>query len=158
MKINKTLTIIFLVVAFIGFLDATYLTVQHYIGVVPPCFVTQGCDSVLTSKWGTVGSLPTSLFGGIFYLVLLLLAIASLSSQNNQPNQVKFLKSAALISPLGFLTSAYLVYVQIFLIKHLCSYCLISAGTSTILFIVGMIILSKNRTLHAPTFSQEPAQ
>ncbi len=140
MKINKILAIVFICVAFVGFLDAAYLTAQHYMGVVPPCFAVDGCDTVLRSEWSTIAGMPTSLWGALFYLVSLLLAIGYISS-----GKEKLFKGASLFTLLGFVTSIFLMGIQAFVLKHYCSYCLVSAATSTLLFIIGMLYLYKNR-------------
>jgi len=59
-------------------------------------------------------------------------------------------KLAAVLAFLGFLASVYFVYLQVFVIKALCPYCLLSAFISTILFILSLLILrlEKAKTLN----------
>ena len=45
-----------------------------------------------------------------------------------------------LAGALGFAASLALLYTQIFIIGALCIYCLTSLGTSTIIFIVSMVL------------------
>lgn len=138
MKIHsnpKTLAIIILALAFIGFLDATYLTVQHYLGAIPPCVLTEGCAAVLTSEWSKVFGLPVALLGAVYYLTLLLLAIVYLKT-----GREKILFGAAVTTFLGIIASIWLVILQFFIIKEICFYCMISATTSTALFVVGLCI------------------
>lgn len=132
----KTLAIVILVLAFIGFLDATYLTVQHYLGAIPPCLLTEGCSAVLTSEWSKVFGLPVALLGAVYYLTLLLLAIVYLKTGRG-----KVLFSAAVVTFFGAITSIWLVILQLFIIKEICFYCMISATTSAALFVIGLLIL-----------------
>lgn len=129
----KILGVIFLIISAIGFLDALYLTVEHYSGNVPPCSI-EGCEIVLTSTYATVGGIvPVSLLGVLYYGTILFLAIAFLDRKNP-----RLLHRAALLSPIGFIVSLFLVYLQLFVIKNICLYCMVSAGTSTGLFLIGI--------------------
>lgn len=135
MKISRWLTIPFLLFSALGLLDATYLTIEHYIGVTPPCFIVQGCPVVLTSKWSILFGQPISLFGAVFYLILFVLCLSYLTGGSSRP---KIFYTAALLTPISFATSAFLMYIQFFVIKQICVYCTFSAIFSTILFGLGM--------------------
>jgi len=69
-EISSSWMIAFAVVALLGFVDATYLTVEHYRGVVPPC-TTAGCEIVLTSEYSVLFGVPTALFGSVYYFLIL---------------------------------------------------------------------------------------
>ena len=136
----KIAAIIFLIAGILGFLDATYLTVEHYRGDIPPCTVA-GCEIVLTSGQNKIAGVPVALLGALYYLTLLILAIAYLDRKNNLLIQL-----AAYGTIVGFAMSSYFVYLQLFVLNAICQYCMISAGTSTVLFIAGMFILSQFRS------------
>ncbi|OHA32010.1 MAG: hypothetical protein A2928_00260 [Candidatus Taylorbacteria bacterium RIFCSPLOWO2_01_FULL_45_15b] len=53
----------------------------------------------------------------------------------------KLMIAAIVLASVGFLVSLLLLYVQAFVLHAYCLYCLLSAGTSTLLFILGMAIL-----------------
>ena len=135
MKLPSWLIIAFLAVSFLGFLDATYLTAQHYLGTIPPCVITTGCETVLTSEHNAVFGIPVALLGAIYYLALFLLTVLSLDMKRG------IIRLVALLAPLGFFASLYFVYLQFFVIKEICSYCIVSAATSTILFILGLFVI-----------------
>ena len=150
MKISKTLIIIFLAASFIGFLDAAYLTIQHYLGVVPPCAITGGCATVLTSAYQKIFGIQVALLGAIYYLALFLLTIAYLTS-----GRKALILLAALATPIGFIASLWFVCLQLFVIKAICFYCMISALTSTTLFVVGiMIIINYRKPMLTKTAAQ----
>lgn len=123
-----------------GFVDATYLTVKHFLGTPVACSLLRGCETVLTSKYASISGIPVALLGAFYYLTILILAVLYIDSRK----QV-FLKIIAYLTPVGFLASLSFVYLQIFVIKAICLYCMVSAGTSTLLFILGMIYLARNR-------------
>ncbi len=128
-------------VSLFGFLDATYLTIEHYRGVVPPCSIVAGCEAVTTSSYSLFLTIPVALLGALYYLAVLFLTIAYLDTK--KPH---FIKVAASITPVGFLVSLYFIYLQAFVIKAWCLYCLGSALSSTILFILGILILTQHET------------
>lgn len=135
----------FIFVSLVGFADAAYLTAKHYAGAIPPCSLTNGCETVLTSPYATLGNIPISLIGALYYFLLFIAGIIYIDTKNEH-----ILKSAAYFTAIGFFTSAILVILQVFVIKALCLYCLASAATSTILFILGVILLKKLRENSVP--------
>ena len=139
-KIPKWVPIVFILASFLGFLEATYLTVEHYLGVIPPCSVINGCEKVLTSPYAAVGGVPVALAGAIYYVAILLLTLVYLDTGNE-----RLMVAAARLTPVGFLGSLALVYLQVFVIGALCLYCLVSAGLSAVLFGIGLAVLVRRR-------------
>lgn len=74
MRTERIIASIFVFVALIGLADALYLTSQHYAGIIPPCYVTTGCETVLTSAWNKIAGIPVSLLGAIYYALICTLA------------------------------------------------------------------------------------
>lgn len=123
-----------LVTALFGFFDATYLTVEHYRAGDIPCTLTGGCQTVTTSEYATIGPIPIALLGAMFYLTVLVLAALTLSRGAH-----RFLQLLTGLTGLAFFISLYLVGLQAFVIRAYCFYCLLSAITSTLLFILVFI-------------------
>ena len=90
---------IFGLFSFLGLLDAAYLTFEHFLGRIPACNIA-GCESVLTSRWATIGGIPLALLGAFYYLTLLLLAVFYLD-QGKKPA----LKLAANLTWIGCVIS-----------------------------------------------------
>ncbi len=126
----------FLILSFLGFLDASYLTAAHYFGVPLQCSILNGCELVTTSEYAVVFGIPVALAGAIYYGTIFLLSIAYAETRD-----IKFLKVASHLTIFGILASAWFVYLQIFVIKAICLYCILSAITSTLLFLLGMGVL-----------------
>ena len=124
----------------VGFADATYLTVKHFLGTPIPCAILQGCEQVTNSRYAAIFGVPVALLGAFYYLTILVLAVIYLDSR--KPSVLKLL---ACITPFGFLASLWFVFLQIFIIKAICLYCMVSAATSTLLFIFGMYYLKKQK-------------
>ncbi len=136
---SNRIPIIFLIISAIGFIDAAYLTTQHYLGAPVACSILKGCEQVTTSQYSLIFGVPVALLGALYYLTILVLSVAYLDSRKQS-----ILKLAARLTLIGFLASLYFVYLQIFVIKAICLYCMGSATTSTLLFIFGLISL-KNK-------------
>ena len=136
MSLPKWILAAILVFSFIGFLDAGYITVQHYSEGIVPCYGFQGCDLVLTSRYAEVGGVPISLVGAIYYLIIFIAGVWFIDSRNK-----KALFVLGYLPMVGFAVSIGLVYLQVFVIKAVCDYCVISAVSSLILFIFGLKVL-----------------
>lgn len=128
----KLVIVGWLAFSLVGFFDATYLTVKHYRGAPPGCSLLRGCEVVTTSQYAVIGGIPIALLGALYYLSILLLTAAYLDTR-----QRCFLKIAGHVTISGFLVSLFLVYLQVFVLHALCLYCLLSALTSTALFLLG---------------------
>lgn len=135
---GQVLSLLILLLSFLGFLDATYLTILHYENGFPPCTITSGCETVLTSKYATILSIPISLLGSLFYLLLIALSILILTDFRKI-----FAKSLILIASSGVLVSLVLIYIQFFILKSLCQYCLFSEGVNFLLLGAAFLFLKK---------------
>lgn len=134
-----------MVISFLGFLDATYLTVSHYQGADLNCNILEGCDEVTTSKYSTIFGIPVALFGMGYYLSIMLLSLLFIDTKNG-----KILKVLPYLTIVGLLASIWFVYLQIFVIEAICIYCMGSATTSTLIFILGIILLTKEKNESKP--------
>ena len=131
---------IFLILSFIGFLDATYLTVKHYLGEPLNCSLLEGCEQVTTSQYATIFNVPVALGGALYYLFIFVFSIVYFDTKNN-----RLLSLIPPITIIGLLASGWFIYLQLFVIKAICLYCVLSAASSTTLFILGMFILKYKR-------------
>ena len=127
--ISNFVIIFFAIVSFVGMADTIYVTINHYKGIIPPCTLLNGCETVLTSKYSEVFGVPIALFGALFYSAVFLFSLAYLKTKNN-----KIIIVFLVLTALAFLMSLFFVYLQFFVIKAVCEYCLTSAAASTILF------------------------
>lgn len=124
------------IVSVIGFLDATYLTVNHVLFGSTPCTLLKGCEIVTSSVYSTIGGIPIALFGALFYLTILLLTLWYWDSKQSWA-----LLAVAYLSMPAVVVAVILVGLQAFVLKAFCLYCLISALSSSIIFILGLSYL-----------------
>lgn len=134
-KYLNALIAISVAAAIAGFADATYLVVAHYQGSVLSCSIAQ-CDKVLASVYSQWGPFPLALFGAAYYFLILAGLVAYIDTRKKL-----FITVTAYATAVGFAVSLFLMYVQLFVIRFLCLYCVFSAATSTVLFACGMLIL-----------------
>lgn len=121
------------IVALIGLGDAVYLVIHHYTFELPPCGEGFDCAAVLTSPYATISGIPIAIFGAIAYFTAFSFAI--LTAFGNRRLWRLFGIQVVLMS----LFTAWLLYVQAFILKAFCQYCLISAGTTFTLLIIALI-------------------
>jgi uncharacterized membrane protein len=106
--------------AIVGLLISAYLTWVHYTGVVPVCVGRSGgCETVQTSSYATIFGFPVAVVGLVGYAGLIFSAL--LRGEGG-------LYLAFLVALVGRLFSAYLTYLEVFVIHALCQWCLASAA------------------------------
>jgi uncharacterized membrane protein len=128
------------VIALIGLADSIYLTVHHYTAEPVPCSILTGCEQVLTSAYAEMYGIPTAAFGIMAYLAAFVLALLTVFGKRQMWN----LFGALVVVMAAF--TAYLIYLQGYVIEAFCQFCLISAATTftlLIIFIVSKIVRAK---------------
>ena len=137
MKVNKIVLGFLFALALIGFVDALFLTVTHYLNVIPPCSI-RGCEVVTTSIYSTIAGIPIALFGAVYYLVVLALLVAYVDKRKDL-----FLSIVGFITLLAGLVTLYLIYLQLFVLHAICIYCMTSAATTILLAIISNTVIIK---------------
>ena len=117
-------------VALCGVADAIYLTVHHYTGEQVPCSIVAGCEQVLTSSYAEIAGVPLAAFGALAYFTAFALAI--LTAFGNRSTWKIFGVQVFLMA----IFTAWLVYLQWFVIGAFCQFCLASAAITLTLFII----------------------
>ena len=106
--------------AVVGLLISAYLTWVHYAGVAPVCVGgSGGCETVQTSSYATIFRVPVAVIGLVGYTGLLL----SASLRGEVGVYLGFL-----VALVGTLFSAYLTYLELFVIHAVCEWCVASAS------------------------------
>jgi len=119
--------------ALIGIADALYLTIEHVTGQSVRCTIISGCSAVLSSPYAVVAGIPLAAVGGAAYFTVFSLAILAVYG---------YRFAGKLLLPLVgamFLVTLWLIYLQAFVIREFCQYCLLSALITTALLVVVLI-------------------
>lgn len=110
-----------------GFVMAGYLALAKLSGGNALfCTAGSGCDVVQASRYALFLGLPTALWGAGLYGLIGGLALAGFTTH-------RWL-AAFLLSVAGVSFSAYLTYLELFVISALCAYCVASAMIALALF------------------------
>jgi uncharacterized membrane protein len=120
--------------ALAGIFLALYLLL-YKLGMIGALTCSIGsCETVNTSKWATFLGLPVAAWGVAFYVGMFVLAMVS--------TQQRFEGSAAVsalllgVTATGLLFSAYLTWLELFVIRAICQWCVVSAVIVLVMFLV----------------------
>ncbi len=124
MPTERSLRIAAAVIAIAGFAVSTYIAIEEGGGGSPKCLVGGGgCETVAESKYSDLAGINVAVIGIAGYSVLL----ASALVPGDLGRFGGFM--AALI---GFGFSAYLTYLELFVIDAICQWCVASAILMTL--------------------------
>lgn len=130
-----------IILAIIGIFDTAYLAAEHYLNSPVYCPIDGNCDKVLSSPYSKLFGIPLALFGLVFYFFVLILTMIF---QLGKPEIQKIISKIFFIATLfALIFSGWLVYLQLFIIKAICIYCVISAGNILILFLISVYLLRR---------------
>jgi uncharacterized membrane protein len=121
----------------LGVLVAGYLSVKRFTGGSLVCSRWAQCDVVNNSLYAKFYGVPVAFIGLAGYLVLLVLAIATLQSDGSVRRRLVGLSFLLSLGGLAF--SAYLTYIELYVIQAVCSWCVSSVIIITLLTIVGTV-------------------
>jgi uncharacterized membrane protein len=142
MKIRVDKLRLFLIVgSAIGLIDALYLTWMKITNNPRMCIQGLGdCFTVNTSKYSEIAGIPVAVLGAGAYLFLFLILLNESRTDFLKTNSVLFIFGITLA---GTLFSGYLTYIELFILKQICPFCVVSAITMLILLVISIIRLIK---------------
>jgi uncharacterized membrane protein len=122
-----------LAIAGIGVCVAGYLTYVHYAGLQPFCAGGgHGCERVQSSTYAMLGGIPVAVIGLAGYVAIAAALLAS-------GERARLAAAALAVSGFGF--SAYLTYLELFVIDAICQWCVASAVLLTALMVLTVLRL-----------------
>lgn len=139
-KSTFVLIVVLFLLSFLGLLDALYLSAAEYQGLVVTCG-SGGCAEVTTSEYSRIFGIPVSYLGLLHYSVMFVFTLLVFA----------FKKRFLLIFPIlplsivGVMASAWFVFAQVVLLKSICYFCMASAVSSLLLFIVTVVLVWRNQ-------------
>lgn len=131
-----------LVLALLGAIDAIYLSYIKLAHVAALCRGVGDCESVNSSVYSQIYGIPIAILGlGAYLAIVALLALEM---------RLPFLQDYGPLAIFGLaltgtLYSAYLTYVELFVIHAVCPYCVASA-----LLITSLLVLAVVRLVRGP--------
>jgi uncharacterized membrane protein len=121
---ERNLRIAAAILALVGIGVATYIAIAESGGGAPKCLVGgSGCETVANSKYSDLAGVNVAVIGIAGYILLLAAAIV--------PGDLgRF--GGFLTALVGFGFSAYLTYLELFVIDAICQWCVASAVVMTL--------------------------
>lgn len=119
----------------IGLADSIYLThVKLNSGGV--CVAGAGCEIVNSSVYSQINGIPIAALGALAYVIMLVVLAFESRVAFFELNGPLIVLGMALF---GTLYSAYLTYLEIYIIRAICPFCVLSAVVLTIMLVLSGI-------------------
>jgi uncharacterized membrane protein len=102
---------------------------------------TGGCDAVQASPWAVLLGLPVAFYGVVGYLAIFIVAMLALRPAALPDRRW----NAALVglASVGVLFTAFLTYLELFVIHAICRWCVASAVIITAIWVVAVSALRR---------------
>jgi len=127
--------------ALLGLADSIYLLWQHRAATSAFC-PTGGCDAVNQSEYAEIWGIPLAAIGIAVYLFLLTLSTMAIMFESR-----RMLWATFVIAGIGVAVSIWLVYLQIAVIESICSWCMVSAFTMSLICALSLSALLTGQPL-----------
>lgn len=124
-----------IILSLIGFLVSAYILYSKKFDKPLFCPIGGNCDDVVKSKYGKTFGVENTIPGMAYYILIFVYALG-LMSNRNLFKEVVIYYSAVGMSLVSVLFSLYLAYIQKFVLKKWCYYCIISTIASILIFIL----------------------
>lgn len=119
----------------IGLVVASYLAVVELSGGVPTCGIIEGCEEVARSQYNNFAGIPVALFGVVLSLLLLSLAVAWWKT-----DIYGLLLGHYGLSLVGVMFDGYFLFLQVFVIKAVCIWCLTYEFSLLLRFLIAFVV------------------
>ncbi len=118
----------------IGLFASIYLLIVYTSGAPIVCGLVHGCDVVRSSEWAHFYGIPRPALGVVFYAFMLgLLVVRMVMSRSSFGKWLNMLSRIVVL--IGLVESIDLIYIQAVDIKAFCTWCLVSAAVTAVLFV-----------------------
>jgi uncharacterized membrane protein len=133
-RLSRRIAVVATLVALFGLADSVYLTTKHLQGSYIRC--GDECSAVLGSRYAEgIAGIPMAGFGALAYSIVIVAAIAA--AFGSRLGRRIFSVLAIIMAAF----SAWLIYLQAFVIHYFCKYCLASAAACFTL--AGLVVLDR---------------
>ncbi len=136
MNNKPTVLVVIALLALAGLSAATYVFVAHSLGYRLFCPFATGCDTVQDSPYAVILGIPVSLLGMMGFAIYFVLAVTALRS--NAREWRYGLLGLSLVE-VGF--TSYMAYLQVSVIRAVCSWCMFSAAVTVALAMLVLLAI-----------------
>jgi uncharacterized membrane protein len=132
-------------ISLLGLFLGAYLTLYKfgYIGSLV-CNVSS-CEQVQTSRWSMFVGLPVATWGLGFYVVMLVLSLAGMQPSFEDSRAIS--QALLAMASVGLVFTAWLNYLEAFVINAWCEWCVASALMVVALFAFAVLDVKRSRAL-----------
>lgn len=124
-------------IALVGLFVALYLAL-YQAGVIGTLACGAGsCETVQLSKWATLLGIPVANWGVAYYALVFALAVAATTDRFGGSRRLVL--ALVVLTGWGVLFSAWLTYLELFVIRAVCRWCVVSAVIAVALFILTLL-------------------
>jgi len=127
-----------IILSIFGIINAIYLTTIKAISI-DACIIGTTCSNVINSSFSNVLGIPVSVFGIIFFSILLFTYIYERNSSKS------FTKWTLCVTSSGSIASLWFLFAQAILIKSFCPFCILSSILVFTLFSISIMATIKNK-------------
>ena len=122
----------------VGFCITLYLIINNVLSSNSlACGGIGDCNRVQNSSYAYFFDIPVSVLGASFYVFLIFLT--SLQFYFNDRDYIRFIELICFSSSIiAWIFSIYLTYVEIFVIKEICVWCVATAFIVTVIFFLNL--------------------
>lgn len=122
--------------ALIGAFVAMYLALYKFGAIGHLACGLGSCERVNTSRWATFLGAPVAAWGFAFYAVTFVVALVGTSPAWSGRREISVLLTV--MSAVGVVFSAWLTYLELYVIDAVCRYCVVSAVIVTLILFVSV--------------------
>jgi uncharacterized membrane protein len=133
------------ILALLGVLDSVYLLLAKlgYIGGLS-CTISHSCDMVNSSSYSEFLGIPVSGIGMAGYVSLFVVALGGTQPRWLEDPRPDWLLS--LLAGLAVVITLYLTYVELFILRAICQWCVVSQLLIMAIFVLSLIGALKGRS------------
>ena len=137
MNVGRRSTLALGLLALVGIGLAGYMSYTDLLGTVPVCGGIGDCETVHTSAYAFIAGVPVAVLGLLSYVAVAGLVLG----RQMVSGTTAYLASLGILVMVlsGTLFSAFLTYVEFFVIDAVCPWCVASALTITAMLVLSAI-------------------
>ena len=140
MNRRRSFLVVIALLALAGLSAATYVFVAHSLGYELFCPFATGCDAVQRSPYAVLFGLSVSFLGMLGFAAYVLLALTGLGFSAATRGA---LRALLVLSVVEVTFTSYMAYLQVSVIRAICSWCMFSAAVTVAL---AALVVSAIRT------------
>ena len=143
----KPRSLLIAILALAGFAVSTYLLTVHWGWWSAVCLGVGDCELVNTSRFSEFLGIPVALLGMVSYAAIFVLSLALL--RGIEPEWAR--RGVFALGAIGVAFSAYLTYIELFVLHQICPWCVLSAILITLIAVLSTLELRAAETYELET-------